>query len=438
MRSSRTARSRRRPSRATLARSVRSATMQTRSPVSGPGRAPRCRRSLQGSGTSRPATGPRRRLRRRSTRGRRRRGPSPLRPACRAPCARTTPPPGAARALIAPPSASTFANALNPVRANTSAEVDQLHPVAEVGLVRSVPLASSRRRSCAGTAWPPRPPRCPATIRAYSGSISAIRSSSVDEAHLDVELGELEPAVGARGLVAEAAHDLVVAVLAAHHQQLLQLLRRLRQRVERARLQAGRHQEVARTLRGAARQQGASRSRRTPARPCAPASAARCGHASPAPSSSRAGAGRGSGRSSRRSSSTSMRSSIGNGGVSDGFSTSSSAATTSTSPVASSGFCMPSGRARTVPVTRTTSSPPSFWAAGVRLGRVLGMEHDLHHAVAIAQVDEGDAAVVAAVGHPAAQGHLGPGVGGTEFAAGVGSHGGSHRGHLIRSSRRVA
>ena len=67
-----------------------------------------------------------------------------------------------------------------------------------------------------------------------------------DERHLHVELSELEPSVGARSLVAQAPHDLVVAVLAAHHEQLLELLRRLRQRVERARPQPARHEEVAR------------------------------------------------------------------------------------------------------------------------------------------------------------------------------------------------
>ena len=54
-----------------------------------------------------------------------------------------------------------------------------------------------------------------------------------DEAHLDVELGELRAAVGARVLVAHAVGDLVVAVEAGDHQQLLELLRRLRQRVDR-------------------------------------------------------------------------------------------------------------------------------------------------------------------------------------------------------------
>ena len=70
----------------------------------------------------------------------------------------------------------------------------------------------------------------------------------VGEAHLRVELHELELAVGAEVLVAQAAGDLVVAVEAADHQQLLEQLRALRQRVELARRQARRHDEVARAL----------------------------------------------------------------------------------------------------------------------------------------------------------------------------------------------
>ena len=54
----------------------------------------------------------------------------------------------------------------------------------------------------------------------------------VDERHLHVELRELELAVGPQRLVAEAAGDLVVALEAGDHQQLLEQLRRLRQRVE--------------------------------------------------------------------------------------------------------------------------------------------------------------------------------------------------------------
>ena len=72
-----------------------------------------------------------------------------------------------------------------------------------------------------------------------------------DERHLHVELRELRLAVGAQILVAEAARDLEVAVDPRHHQQLLELLRRLRQRVELAGIQPARHEVVARALRRA-------------------------------------------------------------------------------------------------------------------------------------------------------------------------------------------
>ncbi len=79
-------------------------------------------------------------------------------------------------------------------------------------------------------------------------SIRPVISSRVEERRLDVELRELGLAVGAQVLVAEAAHDLVVAVEARHHQQLLEDLRRLRQREELAGLRAARHEVVARAL----------------------------------------------------------------------------------------------------------------------------------------------------------------------------------------------
>ena len=71
-----------------------------------------------------------------------------------------------------------------------------------------------------------------------------------DEAHLEIELVELAGrAVGARVLVAEAGRDLEIAVEARHHDELLELLRRLRQRVELSGMQARRHQVVARAFR---------------------------------------------------------------------------------------------------------------------------------------------------------------------------------------------
>ena len=69
------------------------------------------------------------------------------------------------------------------------------------------------------------------------------------EAHLAVDLGEFRLAVGPEVLVAEAAHYLEVAVVAGHHQQLLEGLRGLRQGVEGARVHPGRHHEVTRSLR---------------------------------------------------------------------------------------------------------------------------------------------------------------------------------------------
>jgi hypothetical protein len=63
----------------------------------------------------------------------------------------------------------------------------------------------------------------------------AMTSSSPTKDISSIDLGELGLAVGAQVLVAEAAHDLVVAVEAGNHQQLFEQLRRLRQGVELAR-----------------------------------------------------------------------------------------------------------------------------------------------------------------------------------------------------------
>ena len=72
---------------------------------------------------------------------------------------------------------------------------------------------------------------------------------AIDERHLHVELRELGLPVGTRVFVAEAADDLHVLVAAADHQQLLEKLRRLRQRIEAAGHQARRDDEIARAFR---------------------------------------------------------------------------------------------------------------------------------------------------------------------------------------------
>ena len=84
------------------------------------------------------------------------------------------------------------------------------------------------------------PGRSPVTASAASSTASEMNAEHVvlvDEAGLDVELHELELAVGPQVLVPQAAGDLEVAVDAADHQQLLEELRALGQRVEAAGLE---------------------------------------------------------------------------------------------------------------------------------------------------------------------------------------------------------
>ena len=71
----------------------------------------------------------------------------------------------------------------------------------------------------------------------------------IHKAHFDVDLGELGLAVGAQVLVTEAAGHLVIAIHAAHHEHLLELLGRLRQGIELALIEAAGHKEVARSFR---------------------------------------------------------------------------------------------------------------------------------------------------------------------------------------------
>ena len=124
---------------------------------------------------------------------------------------------------------------------------DELQPEPQVGSVRAEPshrlgVADPRHRS-REVVTDQRPHR----FEHLFGDGDDI--VGLDEAHLHVELGEFRLPVGAEILVAIAAGDLVVALHAGHHQQLLEQLRALRQGVERAGLQPGRYQEVARAFR---------------------------------------------------------------------------------------------------------------------------------------------------------------------------------------------
>src|SRR6202011_5259897 len=76
------------------------------------------------------------------------------------------------------------------------------------------------------------------------------------ERHLQVDLCELRLPVRPQILVAEAAHDLEILLIPTHHQKLLENLRRLRQRVEMARLDTAWNQIVPRALGSGAGHEG--------------------------------------------------------------------------------------------------------------------------------------------------------------------------------------
>ena len=73
----------------------------------------------------------------------------------------------------------------------------------------------------------------------------------IHEGHFHVQLSEFRLAVGAQVFIAEAAGDLIVAIHAGNHEQLLENLRRLRQGVELAFVDAARYEVVAGAFRRA-------------------------------------------------------------------------------------------------------------------------------------------------------------------------------------------
>ncbi len=77
---------------------------------------------------------------------------------------------------------------------------------------------------------------------------------AIDERHFQVDLGKLGLPIVAEVFVAEAPGNLIIAIHAADHQDLLEELGRLRQRKELSGVDAARHQIVSGTLRCALRQ----------------------------------------------------------------------------------------------------------------------------------------------------------------------------------------
>ena len=158
--------------------------------------------------------------------------------------------PGATIALTRPPPASASSKTRNPdpsprAGARSTSSIAE----ADVGLVGAEALhdlvvGEARERLLRDRPVGRRRPRHVDDHRLDEGHHGLL----VDEAHLEVELGELGLAVATQVLVAVAAGDLEVAVDAGHHQQLLELLRALRERIDAARLEPRRDDEVAGAL----------------------------------------------------------------------------------------------------------------------------------------------------------------------------------------------
>src|SRR5205085_7042651 len=71
-----------------------------------------------------------------------------------------------------------------------------------------------------------------------------------DKAHFDVELIKFaRTAIRAAILITKARRDLKITVEARNHDELLELLRRLWQRIKLARVQTRRHEEIPRAFR---------------------------------------------------------------------------------------------------------------------------------------------------------------------------------------------
>ena len=128
----------------------------------------------------------------------------------------------------------------------TSVRSSKLEPEPQIGLVRAV---AGDRLVVGETAHRQRhlDPAAAQHVR-QQALVQIDHVVDVDEGHLDVQLREVRLPVRAQVLVTEAARDLKIPLEAADHQQLLEELRRLGQRVEGAPLQPARHEEVAGAL----------------------------------------------------------------------------------------------------------------------------------------------------------------------------------------------
>ena len=128
-------------------------------------------------------------------------------------------------------------------------EIRELHAEPQVGLVRAVAVHRLGVREARERRLLDRPLGHDLARDLDDHRLDEVHDRGlVDEAHLEVELRELGLPVAAEVLVAEAPRDLVVAVDARDHQELLELLRALGQGVDLAGPEPARDEEVAGTF----------------------------------------------------------------------------------------------------------------------------------------------------------------------------------------------
>ena len=130
-----------------------------------------------------------------------------------------------------------------PVLRHEPGQVDVLHAKAQVGLVVAVLahrllVRHARKRLGDRNAQDLAPERGDQLLHRGEDVVLG------DERHLQVDLGELRLPIDAQVLVPEALDDLEVALEPGDHEELLEQLRTLRQRIELPRVQAGGHEKV--------------------------------------------------------------------------------------------------------------------------------------------------------------------------------------------------
>ena len=263
---------------------------------------------------------------------------------------------------------------------------------------------------------------CPAALKAAvkKSFDHAVHRLQLRIRHLQINLRELRLAVGAQIFVAEAARDLEISVEAGDHQDLLEHLRRLRQRIETARLHAAGHQIIARAFgRGARHERRFDFEKSLLGKIVADRLRDLVPHLDVELHGIAAqinvailqahlfvGQNGFAGK---------------NGGCFDSFRMRSSSTTSSTSPVGMFLLMVLASRCFTVPITAITYSLRRVSALAWAAAFSSLLKHHLRHAGAVAQIDENHAAVVAAAVDPSHEHGFFAGVGGAQRAALVGT-----------------